>query len=350
MTPDDMTLVREYAASQSETAFAELVQRHVNHIYSAALRQVGDMHLAGDIVQAVFIILARKAATLGPKTILSAWLYRTAHFAAADAIKARRRRQIREQEAYMQSALNESEENIWMQLAPLLDDAMNQLGETDRAALVLRFFENKTAGEIAVALHIGEEAAQKRIARALEKLRAIFGKRGVTSTAATLAGAISANSIQAAPVGLAKTVSAVAITKGSAAAISTLILVKGTMKMMTWIRIKFAVGIGGSLLLVAGMATVAVSQTGDGNKLPRQDMKNDSGKLSSNSNTMTNISVIFICRRCFDSLRLRESRRDAFQSWQWRCRAVHPASGCCSRRTASHHKRPSRNYRRMVLL
>src|ERR1051326_8198554 len=147
---DDMALVREFAASRSEAAFAALVQRHLGLVHSAALRQVGDAHLAEEIAQAVFIILARKAPALRPKTILSAWLYRTTRYAAADALKARRRRQAREQEAYMQSTLNQPDVDTWAQVAPLLDDAMAQLGETDRAALVLRYFENKTMGEIAV--------------------------------------------------------------------------------------------------------------------------------------------------------------------------------------------------------
>src|SRR5437773_6473159 len=121
MKSDDMALVREFAASQSEPAFAALVQRHLGLVHSAALRQAGDAHLAEEIAQAVFIILARKARTLGPKTILSAWLYRTTRYAAADALKTRRRRAHREQEAYVQSILNESETDTWRQLAPLLD-------------------------------------------------------------------------------------------------------------------------------------------------------------------------------------------------------------------------------------
>jgi RNA polymerase sigma factor (sigma-70 family) len=217
-----MTLVREFAARRSETAFAELVQRHLALVHSAALRQTGDAHLAEEITQAVFIILARKAGTLGDKTILSAWLYRTAHYAAADALKNRRRRAAREQEAYMESTLNQTDNDpsrpgeataeAWAQLAPLLDDALNDLGETDRAALVLRYFENKSAGEIAAALRMKEAAAQKRVTRALEKLRAKFVKRGVTLTATAIAGAVASNAIQAAPAALAASITTAALT------------------------------------------------------------------------------------------------------------------------------------------
>ena len=271
---DDMTLVREFAASRSDSAFAALVQRHIGLVHSAALRQSGDAHLAGDITQAVFIILARKAATLGPKTVLSAWLYRTTRYAAADALKTRRRRQIREQEAFMQSTLNSCgdassptiDEEIWAQLAPLLDDALNQLGETDRAALVLRYFENKTAREIAGALRMEEEAAQKRVARALEKLRAIFAKRGVTLTPTDIAGTVTANSVKAAPAGLAVTVMAAAV-KGAAVTASITAIVNGTMKLMTWMKLKFAAGVGVAVLVAGGVAVTAISQTGLENQL-----------------------------------------------------------------------------------
>ncbi len=241
MTNDDIALVREFAARQSESAFAALVQRHLGLVYSAALRQVGNPTLAEEIAQAVFILLSRKARTLGPDTILSAWLYRTTRYAAADALKIAHRRQRRE-EAYMQSTLNEPD--VWAQVAPLLDGAMSELSERDRAALVLRFFENKPAREIAGALKLTEEAAQKRVARALEKLRGVFAKRGVTLTGAAIAGAVSANAVQAVPVGLAAKISAAALVAGTTLATTTAITMTMLQKTVLGTALAAAVGVG----------------------------------------------------------------------------------------------------------
>ena len=177
MPNDDLTLLREYARRNSEAAFAALVSRHVNLVYSVALRSVRDPHLAGEITQAVFIILARKADSLGDKTILPGWLCRTARYASANALTIQRRRQHREQEAFMQSQLedlsrqSEATAETWNQIAPLLDGAMEQLGQKDHDALVLRFFENKTFAEVGAALDASEDAAKMRVNRALEKLR-----------------------------------------------------------------------------------------------------------------------------------------------------------------------------------
>ena len=258
-----MTLVREFAGTHSEAAFAALVERYLGLVHAAAKRQVGDDHLAKEISQAVFIILARKAASLGPRTVLAAWLYRTTRYAAADALKARRRREAREQEAYMQSTLNQPEDEVWTQLAPLLDDALNELGETDRTALVLRYFENKSAAEMASAMRMTEEAAQKRVTRALGKLHARFLKHGVTLTATVIASAVAANSAPVAPPGLAATVTAAAV-KGTLFSASLTTLIKGTMKTMTWLKLKLAIGVGAAALAIGGLVTVAVSQTTGG--------------------------------------------------------------------------------------
>ena len=238
MQTDDMVLLREYARRNSEGAFATLVARHINLVYSVAVRQVRDPHLAEEITQAGFIILARKAAALGPKTILPGWLCRTARYASANALTIQRRRQRREQEAHLQSILNQSEPSAWPQIAPLLDGAMEQLGQKDHDSVVLRFFEGKNFKEVGAALGATEDAAKMRVNRALEKLRKFFTKRGVVSTTAIIAGAISANSIQAAPMVLAKSVTAVAIAKGAVASGSTLILIKGALKLMAWTKAK----------------------------------------------------------------------------------------------------------------
>ena len=254
---DDHQLLAQFARENSESAFAALVERHVGLVYSVALRRAGNASAAEEITQAVFIILARKADGLSAKIILSGWLYQTTRLTAANFLRTEIRRQHREQEAYMQSLLNEpNATETWTRIAPLLDDALDKLGPRDRDAIALRFFENKSMAEIGTALGASEDAAKVRVNRALEKLRKIFTKRGVTLTALEIAGAVSANSVQAAPVGLAKTISVVAFTKGAAAGGSTLTLVKGALKLMAWTKAKTIVAVGVGVLLTAGTAVV----------------------------------------------------------------------------------------------
>jgi RNA polymerase sigma factor (sigma-70 family) len=256
---NDMGLLKEYVRDGSETAFAELVRRHIDLVYSVALRHAGVTAHAQEITQTVFIVLARRAAGLRENTILEGWLYGTTRLTALSFLRGERRRQFREQEAYVQSTLQEPTDHLlWNQLGPLLDEAMSQLGKKDRDAVILRFFKDQAVHEVATAMQTSDAAAQRRILRALEKLRKFFVRRGVSSTAAIIAVMISTNSIQAAPVGLAKTVSAVAIAKGAAVSTSTLTLIKGALKIMAWTKIKTAAAIGVVIILAAGTTGLAV--------------------------------------------------------------------------------------------
>ena len=253
--PDDQ-LLEQFARDSSEEAFAALVQRHLGLVHSVALRHTANPQHAEDITQAVFVILARKAGALGRKTVLPGWLYRTARLTAANLQRAEARRIRREQEEFMQSQIEEpTTDNLWRELSPQLDEAMAGLGTAERDALVLRYFQNKSIAEVGKSLGLEENTAQKRVSRALEKLRKFFTKRGVSATTAIIAGAISANSVQAAPVGLAKSVTLVAMTKGVAASGSTLTLIKGALKIMAWTKAKTAIVTGAAVILAVGTAT-----------------------------------------------------------------------------------------------
>jgi RNA polymerase sigma factor (sigma-70 family) len=256
MMDNDMDLVRQYAAGGSEEAFETLVSRHVSLVHSAALRQAHDPNLAEEVTQTVFIILARKAGSLSEKTILPGWLYRTTRYVAAAAVKIQLRRERREQEAQMDGTVQEAQDDsAWEQFSLLLDEAMAQLRDKDRDALVLRYFQNRTLREVGIVLGVDEYAAQKRVARALEKLRSIFAERGAQSTTAIIAGAISSNSVHAAPAALAKAAAAAALAKGAGGGGATLSLTSGALRLMAWTNAKTAV-VGGVLLLLAGTAAV----------------------------------------------------------------------------------------------
>src|SRR2546421_377979 len=259
MIPYDMELVREYARRRSEDAFATLVSRHINLVYSVILRQLRDAHLAEEVTQAAFLILARKAGSLNSKTILSAWLCRTAQYAAADVLKTQRRRQRREQEMQMESVLNQPEpvSPAWIEITPLLDVAMNQLGEKDHTAIVLRYFDGKDLKQIGAALGVSENTAKTRVSRAMEKFRKYFIRRGITLPAAVIAGAVSANSVQAAPIGLATSVTVAAV-KGTVVTTATLTLIKTTLKIMAWTKLKTAVVVGAIVIMATGTGTVVV--------------------------------------------------------------------------------------------
>jgi len=257
---DDILLLREYVDHDCEKAFAVLVTRHVDKVYSIALRQVRNPHHAEEIAQTVFVILARQARHLSSRVILSGWLCRTAQLTAMTFIRSEIRRTRREQEASMQNPLSENESDVWSQIEPLLDAAMAGLSKADYHAVVLRFFDGKSMKEVGAALGASEDAAKMRVNRAVEKLRLFFSRRGIVVSVAVLTAAISASSVQSAPATLAKTATAVALAKGTTASTSTLTLIKGVSKIMAWTKIKTAIAAGVVAVLAAGTAAVVVKE------------------------------------------------------------------------------------------
>ncbi len=213
---DNQNWLAEYTQTGSDAAFRELVTRYVDLVYSTALRSVGgDAHRAEDVAQMVFVNLARVARTLPPDVKLGGWLHRDTCFTAATLMRGERRRQARERQAAEMNALQSHPETDYSLLAPVLDEAINELDETDRSAILLRFFEQNNFRSVGEALGSNEDAARMRVNRALEKLEDHLKRRGVTIAAASLGVVLSANAVQAAPVGLAVTISTAATLIGT---------------------------------------------------------------------------------------------------------------------------------------
>ena len=245
MSDTDLQLLSRYTRHQAEDAFAELVRRHVGLVHSAALRQVRSPQLAEEVAQSVFIDLARQARRLAPETILTAWLYEVTRRTAIDVVRREARRQLREQIATEMNAMNATAAD-WTHIEPLLDEAMHVLDETDRAAILLRYFENKSLREVGAALGTSDDAAQKRVSRAVECLREFFGKRGVSVGASGLAVVISANAVQAAPIGLVLTISTAAALTGTAivTTVTKAIAMTTLQKTLVAAALTVAVGVG----------------------------------------------------------------------------------------------------------
>ncbi len=205
---DSQKLLADYVRKGSEAAFSELVSRYIGLVYSAALRVVdSDPQLAEDVTQIVFTDLARTARNLSPNVMLGGWLHRHACFVAAHAMRDKRRRQIRERQAVEMSALKEHTEADLASLSPILDEAVNQLGEEERMAILLRFFEQLDFHSLGQALGSSEDAARMRVNRALEKLHSILKRRGISTSAAALSVVLSAHAIETVPAGLAAEIS-----------------------------------------------------------------------------------------------------------------------------------------------
>ncbi|MFN7138561.1 MAG: sigma-70 family RNA polymerase sigma factor, partial [Limisphaerales bacterium] len=201
MTGSDFALLQGYVKKRDERAFDTLVQRYLPLVYTAALRQVRAPELAEEVAQNVFTDLAKNAPRLKENTLLSAWLYRVTRYKAIDCIRQESRRQLREQTALEIAQMNSTDAE-WSHIEPLLDEGMELLDEQDRSAILLRFFENKSLREVGHLLGVSDDAAQKRVSRAVERLRDYFSRKGIAVSASSLCILLSANAVQAVPIGL----------------------------------------------------------------------------------------------------------------------------------------------------
>ena len=227
MIADDAELLRRYSRESEEEAFAELVQRYLALVYHAALRQVGgDAPAAEDVTQKVFMLLARKAHALTEHATLAGWLHTTTRFAASETMRADRRRRAREQEAHLMQELSPPDtaaHTDWDRLRPVIDEALGELNERDREAVLLRFFANLPFAAVGARLNVSEDAARVRVDRALDKLHRLLARRGVTSTTAVLAAVFANEASAGVPAGLATTVTSAALAGGGAMAAVTFV-------------------------------------------------------------------------------------------------------------------------------
>ncbi len=246
----DWELIQQYARDQSEPAFAELVHRHLSWVYSVALRRTGQPQLAEEVAQSVFVLLSRKAGSLRPGTVLGGWLFRTTCFVSSRALRAEQRQKHREQIASSMNpaiTLPEDNDGTWERLAPHLDEAVAGLSHADRTAVLLRFYQKKPLQEIGEHFGISEEAAKKRVSRAVERLRHHLLKGGVTLGGTVLVSVLAAKSVEAVPVALeAGVLSAV----GAGASASAVLpqLARETLVAWRWAKVKLISGLTATAL------------------------------------------------------------------------------------------------------
>jgi RNA polymerase sigma factor (sigma-70 family) len=253
---DDIELLRRYAETRSEEAFAELVRRHVNLVYFSALRRTrGATHLAEDVSQLVFIALARHATSLQRDTVLAGWLFVATRNAAAKTMRTEQRRMTREQEAYaMLETLTDATAD-WERIRPHLDAALDDLDPRDRDVVLLRFMENRPFAEIGGVLRVSDDAARMRVDRALDKLRVSLVRRGITSTTGALAIALGSQAATTAPASLVATIGKAVLASGAGAGAGVAI---GLFKFMN--PTTLAIGSGVACLVSIGAAFYQADQ------------------------------------------------------------------------------------------
>jgi RNA polymerase sigma factor (sigma-70 family) len=268
----DQQLLRRYAHGGSQQAFATLVERHLNLVYCAARRQVRDPNDAQDVAQAVFWVLSRKAGSLAgdPDLVLAAWLWSTTRLTSLNAARSERRLKRRERNAAQmnsdrQNELDGSSATLqWDDVAPHLDAALSKLRETDRRAVILRFFENRTLREVGASLGVSEDAAKQRVVRAVGRLRAILDRRGVRVASATaLTSLVTANAAQGAPPALAQQITSSLLASAAAPISAAPTLAKATLHSMAYSGAKgVVVTVAVAFFAAAGAAVVAQALAG----------------------------------------------------------------------------------------
>lgn len=250
-TMDDSELLRDYVQHQSERAFAELVRRYLDLVYSTAIRMVREATLAEDVSQAVFVQLARKASTIRNAKALPGWLYRVTHCQAANAVRAECTRRQYETDAMQLTPSNDEPSAAWESIAPHIEEAMTTLNDEDQNAVLQRFFQGRTWREVGAALTLSEDAAQKRVSRALDKVRLHLARRGISVSIGAISLALTANAVQAAPPGLASSVATASLLGtggiGGSVAVST------TLKAL--LMKKTTVGVIAVLVITAAVTT-----------------------------------------------------------------------------------------------
>ncbi len=259
MPEPDNSLIAEFNARRSETAFAALVRQHVNLVFATALRQVGDAGVAEEIAQNVFIALAQSAGKLNSHPTIAGWLHQTTLNKSREWLRAELRRRKREQVAVNLQLARAEGDSVWSPLVPLLDEALLELREADRLAVMLHFMEGQTFQEVGSALGIGEDAARKRVNRCLDQLTDFFRRRGFAVPAIAAGAPLFTLSSHAAPVGLAASATTAGLAAAhSAASASTLTLIKGALKIMAWTKAKTAIVVGAGVLLAVGTTTMVI--------------------------------------------------------------------------------------------
>jgi RNA polymerase sigma factor (sigma-70 family) len=246
----DRVLLSRYAESGSQEAFTELVRRHTDWVYSAALRLVHDRHLAEEVTQAVFIVLARKAQKLGASTSIPSWLFKVTRYSSSHVLRAegRRKRHERKAAAMTNEAVRAAGEE-WEQAERMLDELVARLSSQDREAVLLRFYQRKSMAEVGAGLGVSEDAAKQRVGKAVEKLRILFSHKGVALPAAALGAALLANTTHAAPAAVLASTAAVASSSATGAAAESLTIAKGAMMSMFTAKAKMAAAVGLAVLV-----------------------------------------------------------------------------------------------------